>query len=101
VYRLVLEVSRRPGESKGVFLSRILTEGSREARLLKVADRLSNMHDLGLVSDPGFIERYCNETEEYIFPMASEVDADMLTELQDLVVSRRSLLQWIRERVRG
>jgi GTP pyrophosphokinase len=92
VLKLVLEVSRVPGETKADFLTRILERGSRNARILKVADRLSNMHDLGIASSPDFIERYCNETEKFIFPMAAGVDRDMLRELRDLVASRRGIL---------
>jgi GTP pyrophosphokinase len=93
VLELVLEVSKTPEESKSDFLSRILHCGSRNARILKVADRLSNMHDLGFVSPVTFIERYCNETEEFMFPMAAGVDRDMLRELKDLVESRRNILK--------
>lgn len=92
VLQLVLEVTREPGEPKPAFLSRILQHGSWNARVLKVADRLSNMYDLGIAAPLAFIERYCAETEKFIFPMAEGVDRDMLRELQDLVASRRAIL---------
>jgi GTP pyrophosphokinase len=47
---------------------------------------------LGLNIERAFVERYCDETEKYILPIAKMVDADMYTELADLVVSRRKLL---------
>lgn len=74
VYKLVLEVTKEEGQSKGDFLSRIAHEGSKKAKILKCADRISNMISLGFVTDPEFIKRYCEETEEYILPMALVID---------------------------
>ncbi|MDR3144682.1 MAG: hypothetical protein LBU21_00235 [Treponema sp.] len=92
VYDLVLEVTRFPGETKPEFLTRIHEGGSRNAKILKVADRISNMISLGFVIDPEFINRYTEETVRYIFPIAGEVDRAMLAELQSLVESRRKYL---------
>lgn len=89
VYDLVLEVTRFPGETKPDFLTRILENGSRQAKILKVADRISNMIALGFVIKTAFIDRYTEETVRYIFPIAEEVDKAMLSELQSLVVSRK------------
>jgi len=93
VYNLVMEVSRRHGESKPEFLTRIRESGSPSAKILKVADRISNMISLGFVNNLEFVERYINETEKYLLPLAAEVDKNMLTELTDLVSSRRKYLQ--------
>jgi (p)ppGpp synthase/HD superfamily hydrolase len=90
VYELVLEVTRFPAESKPEFLTRIGESGSRNARILKVADRISNMISLGFVIDPEFINRYTEETVRYILPIAERVDKAMLAELQSLVESRRT-----------
>jgi len=92
VYNLVLEVTRRHGESKPDFLTRIKESGSRNAKILKVADRISNMISLGFVNNMEFVERYINETEKYLLPLAAEVDQNMHTELNDLVASRRKYL---------
>jgi len=92
VYRLVLEVTRRYEESKPEFLTRIRETGSPLAKILKVADRISNMISLGFVNNLEFVERYINETEKYLLPLASEVDRNMHTELTDLVSSRRKYL---------
>jgi len=92
VYDLVLEVTRRNGESKPEFLTRIMEKGSRMAKILKVADRISNMISLGFVNNLEFVERYINETEKYLLPLASETDKNMYTELKDLVASRRKYL---------
>jgi (p)ppGpp synthase/HD superfamily hydrolase len=92
VYELVREVSRSPEETKAEFLTRIFESGSRNAKILKVADRISNMISLGFVSDMEFVSRYTNETEQYIFPMAEQVNGYMLMELKSLVESRRRYL---------
>jgi (p)ppGpp synthase/HD superfamily hydrolase len=92
VYDLVLEVTRLPEETKPEFLTRIFESGSRLAKILKVADRISNMISLGFVNDPKFIKRYTEETARYIYPIADEVDKAMFAELQSLVTSRRKYL---------
>jgi (p)ppGpp synthase/HD superfamily hydrolase len=89
VYDLVLEVTRFPGETKAEFLTRILETGSRNAKVLKVADRISNMISLGFVVNIEFINRYTIETEHYIFPIAEKVDRAMFAELKSLVESRK------------
>jgi (p)ppGpp synthase/HD superfamily hydrolase len=89
VYNLVLEVTRYPNETKPEFLTRIKNTGSRYAKILKVADRISNMISLGFVINPEFISRYTEETVQYIFPIAEDVDKAMLEELKSLVESRR------------
>ena len=93
VYRLVLEVTRRKEEDKPAFLRRIINEGSQKAKILKTADRISNMISLGYVTDPKFIERYCDETEFFILPIALEVDYNMYQELISLVMTRRKYLE--------
>jgi (p)ppGpp synthase/HD superfamily hydrolase len=92
VYELVKEVTRNAGESKADFLTRIFKLGSKNAKILKVADRISNMISLGFVNKLDFVSRYASETETYIFPIAQEVDLSMLKELQSLVESRRKFI---------
>ena len=89
VYELVLEVTRMPEETKPEFLTRIRVHGSRQAKILKVADRISNMISLGFVNKPEFISRYTEETVKYLMPIADEVDKSMYSELENLVDSRR------------
>jgi len=89
VYNLVREVTRLPEETKAQFLTRIKESGSINAKVLKVADRISNMIALGFVNNQEFVRRYTDETETYIFPIADEVNKDMLKELGALVESRR------------
>jgi len=95
VYNLVMEVSHFPNETKEQFLTRIRQAGSHQAKILKVADRISNMISLGYVIDYNFINRYTEETALYIFPIAEQVDKAMLQELQTLVESRRRYLSAI------
>ena len=92
VYELVMEVTRRPGQTKPEYLQHIIRHGSQRAKVLKCADRISNMISLGFVNDPEFIKRYCNETEVYVFPIALEVNFDMYNELLYLVQSRLQYL---------
>jgi (p)ppGpp synthase/HD superfamily hydrolase len=95
VYDLVMEVTRMPHETKPDFLTRILKKGTRNAKILKAADRISNMIALGFVVNYDFISRYTEETVQYIYPIAEEVDANMLKELTSLVESRRKYLSAI------
>ncbi|MBQ9239036.1 MAG: bifunctional (p)ppGpp synthetase/guanosine-3',5'-bis(diphosphate) 3'-pyrophosphohydrolase [Treponema sp.] len=93
VCRLVLEVTKKDGQDKAEYLRNIIMTGSSRAKLLKCADRISNMISLGFVSDPKFIERYCDETEYFVLPIAIEVDYNMYQELIDLIISRRKYLE--------
>jgi (p)ppGpp synthase/HD superfamily hydrolase len=92
VYRLVLEVTRRPIENKIDFLARIRDYGSMRAKVLKSADRISNMISLGYVTDVSFVKRYTDETENHVFPIARLADVRMLKELEQLVATRREYL---------
>ncbi len=93
VYELVKEVSRRAEETKPEFLIRIRESGSHNAKILKVADRISNMISLGFVNNLDFVERYISETEQYVLPIANLVSQYMVTELIDLIKSRRDYLE--------
>jgi len=95
VYELVMQVTRLPEETKPQFLTRILETGSRQAKVLKVADRISNMIALGFVINTDFIHRYTEETVQFIFPIAEQVDKSMLSELKSLVSSRQKYLSAI------
>ena len=93
VYDLVLEVTRKEGEKKEDFLRRIAKEGSKRAKILKCADRISNMIALGYVTDSEFIARYCKETEYFIFPIALMVNDKMYDELLWLTKTRSKYLE--------
>jgi GTP pyrophosphokinase len=93
VLELVREVTRKPEVKKPDYLKNIIDNGSEKAKILKCADRISNMISLGFVTDPAFIHRYCDETEFFIFPIALEVDYNMYQELISLVITRRRYLE--------
>jgi GTP pyrophosphokinase len=97
VYALVQEVSIRVmdgvREPKSLYLSRVMASGSGRARLLKLADRISNMVSLGFVTDRAFVERYVQETRTAILPYAAAINADMYRELSDLVSNREQGLK--------
>lgn len=92
VYALVMEVTIRTTggvrEPKADYLLRLMRNGSRRARLLKLADRISNLTALGFVHDAAFVRKYVDETRAYVLPYAEAVNADMFRELNDLVASR-------------
>lgn len=92
VTSLVLEMTRDENESKATYLKRILETGSFNAKILKVADRISNLTDLNqsIFSDIK-ITKYLDESEQYVLPMAHQVNQDMVLELTDLIKKRRSL----------
>ena len=97
VYALVMEVTIRivngVREPKSEYLLRVLQRGSRQAKLLKLADRISNITALGYVHDVEFVRRYLQETREFILPHAEQIDANMFRELSDLTESRAQLLR--------
>ena len=62
-----------------------MNQGSEHARVLKLADRLSNITSLFYVEDTGFVLRYLNETKNYIVPYASYINKNMAMELQNLL----------------
>jgi (p)ppGpp synthase/HD superfamily hydrolase len=90
VVDLVLEVTRPKGMSKVSFLKRILEKGSFNAKILKVADRISNLTDLhrDQYSRKKMTE-YLDQSERYILPIAEQVNKNMAIELRDLIDQRR------------
>jgi GTP pyrophosphokinase len=96
VFALVMEVTIRSAngvrENKADYLLRIMRHGSDRARLLKLADRISNLTALGFVHDASFVSHYLGETRACILPFAEAVNPDMFRELCDLVASRQRLL---------
>ena len=96
VYTLVMEVTRRTmdgvHESKSDFLVRVMQHGSPRARLLKLADRISNLTALGFVHDAAFVRKYIDETRAYVLPYAQAVNPDMYRELSDLADNRERSL---------
>ena len=98
VLNLVLEETKRKEELKAEYLQRLLIRGSKNALILKCADRISNLTDLhrDTHSDQK-ISDYLDQTEEYVIPMARKVNEDMRIELTDLVKKRREILRLANE----
>lgn len=92
VVALILEVTKDDRELKEVYLERILKSGSNRAKILKCADRISNLTDLHLdTHTSGKIFAYLRQTEKYILPMAKEVNINFDKELVDLISKRNTL----------
>jgi len=89
VYELVMEVTIRFAngvrEPKSEYLLRIMRNGSPRAKVLKLADRISNLTTLGYLNDVAFVKRYLAETRNCILPYAEGINANMFRELSDLV----------------
>jgi hypothetical protein len=82
---------------KSFFLQRILEQGSRNARLLKVADRISNLTDLHRDQySKKKMNNYLDQSEKYILPMAFDVNKYMAVELQDLIKIRRTQMNFLK-----
>jgi GTP pyrophosphokinase len=96
VFALVMEMTMRVSdgvkEPKRDYLLRIMQRGSWRAKVLKLADRISNLTALGFVHDGAFVQRYLEETRNYILPYAEAISPDMFRELSDLVANRERLL---------
>ena len=96
VYELVMEVTIRivdgTREPKSEYLLRIMERGSSRARVLKLADRISNIISLGFVHDAAFVRKYLQETRACILPHAEQVNPDMFRELSDLIENREQML---------
>ena len=94
VVELVLEVTKRKEDSKSQYLQKILNTGSRNAMILKCADRISNLTDLHRDTHTDQkISDYLDQTEKFVIPMARKVNMDMVLELTNLVTKRREILK--------
>lgn len=95
VVELVLEVTKSKTETKEDYLKRILETGSERAKILKCADRISNLTDMHLGTHSS--ERILvilNMTEKYIIPMALSVgNINFVKELADLIIHRKQLIK--------
>jgi GTP pyrophosphokinase len=98
VLELVKEVTRPEWMDKADYLRGLLEHGSRRAKILKCADRISNLTDLHTDTHSySKINEYLDQTEKYVIPMAHEVNGDMEIELTDLVKKRRQIVRILME----
>ncbi len=97
VYSLVMEVTQSTvggvKESKVAYLRRIMESGSDRAKILKLADRISNLYALGFVNEEAFVRRFLKETREHILPYAEAINANMHVEISDLIKDREEKLE--------
>ena len=97
VYELVMEVTIKVvngiKEPKADDLLLIMRSVTNQARVLKLADRISNIFALGFVHDVAFVKKYLSETLTYILPYGENVNADMFRELSDLVENREQMVR--------
>lgn len=97
VVTLVLEVTRRNNETKEEYMARQINNSTR-AKILKCADRISNLTDMHLdTHTEGKIASYLLQTETYVLPLANEVNYDFVIELTDLIKMRRNMCKKIIE----
>ncbi len=103
VVQVVKELSRNKQlQTKKEYLEFLLRSGSAQARIVKLADRISNLTDLHLfVFSKENAQSYIEQTELYILPMVSSLLDEPLTdyqknmviemgkELHDLIVIRK------------
>lgn len=97
VVYIVEEVTRKTTETKVEYLER-QKNNTIKAKILKCADRISNLTDLHLgTHTSGKISDYLDQTEKYILPLAQEVNINFYTELKDLIIKRRKLCKEVNE----
>jgi (p)ppGpp synthase/HD superfamily hydrolase len=110
VLSLVRELTRDPQkETKEEYFERLIHNSSSEAKIVKLADRISNLTDLHLyVFEEDKTEYYLDQTEKYILPMISALQdsvianeekmmvREMAKEIRDLVFIRRTYLEEFR-----
>ena len=93
VTNLVNELTKKENELKATYLKRILQTGSENAKILKSADRISNLTDINrTIFTDSKISQYLDETEEFVVPMAQQVNKNMVIELRDLIAKRRKMV---------
>ncbi|MDR0927671.1 MAG: hypothetical protein LBO69_07900 [Ignavibacteria bacterium] len=94
VVELVEELSIRDGEPKSEYLLRVMVHSSNEAKLIKLADRISNLTDIQLGTfDIVKVQKTISDTEKYILPYAKDVNLNMYNEIVDLIQTRTKYVQ--------
>jgi len=89
VVKIIEELSIRDNEPKSDYLLRVMLSGSNEAKLIKLADRISNLTDIQLgIFDIEKLKKILDETKEYILPYAKAINYNMYLEINDFINSR-------------
>jgi GTP pyrophosphokinase len=94
VLELIREVTWKKEVHRYRHLEKILESGTKNAKILNCADRISNLTDLpdGVFSEEEMND-YLDETGMFYLSMAKEVNSKMLVELKDLLDRRRALIR--------
>lgn len=82
VHEVSIRIIQGKEEPKSEFLLRIMRQGSEQAKILKLADRISNISALPMSGDMEFIRKYTDETVKYIIPYAGPINPEMASELE-------------------
>jgi len=86
VSRVTLELTPQINETKEDYFSRLLHGGTKRAKIVKVADRITNLIDLNpIVFTDEKIRQKIEETKKWILPMAREVSPNMAREMEDII----------------
>jgi GTP pyrophosphokinase len=93
VSEVTMRVENNVREPKSQYLARIMICGTGRARILKLADRISNITFLGFVHDRSFVQRYLAETRADVLPYAERISPHMYRELTDLLEDREGKLR--------
>jgi len=94
VVELVEELSIRDNETKIEYLERVMVDGSEEAKIIKLADRISNLIDIQLGTfDIHHIIRTLDETKKYILPYAKGINENLYLEMFDLITLSTKYMQ--------
>lgn len=97
VLKVVLELTKDPAkETKIEYLKRLHKNGSYRAKVIKLADRISNITDITTdIFFKDWIDNYIKQTEKYILPIAQEINDDMHLELRDSLEKKKELVSII------
>jgi (p)ppGpp synthase/HD superfamily hydrolase len=89
VLNLVHELTRnKKNQSKTEYLEFLLQKASPQAKIVKLADRISNLTDLHLfVFTEKETEAYLDQTEKYILPMVDILLSSSIPDKQKLMVT--------------
>lgn len=94
VLALVKELTRLQNEPKALYYERLSAKGSKQAKIIKCADVISNLTDLHIdISPPSKIRQNLLLYEKFILPMARDVNPDMAYEMEDLIRTRHQYLK--------
>ncbi len=76
-------------ETKDEYLYRVMVNGTPEAKIIKLADRISNLTDIQLGTfNIEKVYKTLEETRKFILPYAANININMFNEIKDLIDTR-------------